>query len=228
MTAVRSEHRLYLDIDRTLVDTDQTKARYITALAIFCHVPEKTVVDSLQLYVSSLDATTDFDPLGFAEALVRELPGSYSAKQLESVILRPEHFASAVYEDVQVLRNMGEELPGLGLRMGIYSEGVKRWQELKLLAGKINDIFAADLREIHRRKLAAEALTRLSAGSVIVDDKVEVVQTLATKRPDLHPVWINRASKDKSSIAGVETIHSLRELPALLRKIWLGTQHVTE
>lgn len=46
----------------------------------------------------------------------------------------------------------------------------------------------------------------------MIDDKKEVIETLANARPDLKLVWINRKDEDKLETSQITTIKRLDDL----------------
>ncbi|NCN82370.1 MAG: hypothetical protein GW947_00220 [Candidatus Pacebacteria bacterium] len=228
MSAERIERRLYFDIDKTVINSDLLKQNIISALAEHCNVSKKIVASYLVGYQNSLLKSTDFDPKELAAYIAQHKTG-FTTQQLESVILNEKNFDDIVFSDfLSTVTKISLTFAKNHLRVGTYSEGVKFWQELKLLLAGIDGEFDGDLRIIRRRKLAAAVLEELPEGSAVVDDKKEVVDTLAEARPDIHPIWINRNSKEVSSKTGVHTIFSLRELSPLLKTLWLGSDQSTQ
>lgn len=227
MSAERIERRVYFDIDKTVINSDLLKQNIISALAEHCNVSKEIVASYLVGYQNSLLKSTDFDPKELAAYIAQQT--NFTSKQLESVILCTKNFTGIVFSDfLSTVTKISLTFAKNHLRVGTYSEGVKFWQELKLLLAGIDGEFDGDLRIIRRRKLAAAVLEELPEGSAVVDDKKEVVDTLAEACPDIHPIWINRNSKEVSSKTGVHTIFSLRELSSLLKTLWLGPDQPTQ
>ncbi|MEK7611402.1 MAG: hypothetical protein AAB486_03480 [Patescibacteria group bacterium] len=94
-------------------------------------------------------------------------------------------------------------------RLGIFTEGFRKFQLTKLKLSGLLPLFNRDLTFIHRRKLTPTAIKRLPKGAIIVDDNLEVVETLL-KFPYVTPVWLNR--KDKKKHPQIRAIRSLTEL----------------
>jgi len=143
---------------------------------------------------------------------------------LANQLLDPANIIDTAFPDVSTLSHVVRSFFTHGLRLGVFSQGVTYWQQLKLLhSGVPYSLFEPDLEKIHPRKTDQSIVTKMPGGSVIVDDREDMLAPLA-ERADLHPIWINRKSQEKSSIPGVETIHTLRDLSRLLRRLWLGEQ----
>ncbi|MDA1079536.1 MAG: hypothetical protein O2840_02500 [bacterium] len=229
------ERRLYLDIDKTMVDPRKIRSNFTIALAEHCSVSRKKIQQLTRKYLDGLEDSTKFDPRELAEHISARLrkkrtkERAFPSEDLAAIILDPLRVVGATYDDVGVLGRVRRELFASGIHLGIFSQGVGYWQEHKLQHSEIDlNLFEGKLFEIHPDKLSSDVLDRIPAGSAIVDDKEVVVETLAEQRPDIHAIWINRNSKEISAKNGVHTIFSLDELSPLLRRLWLGTDQPTQ
>ncbi len=228
MSAEQIERRLYLDIDKTVLDSDLLKEKIISALAVYCKLTVEKITTYYDQYKETLSDSTDFDPRELAEHIAR-FETNFASQKLKSVILHQKNFEGIVFSDVEgALTEISLAFAKDSLRVGVYSEAVEWWQEIKLLHANIDGKFDGGLRIIRRRKLAKIVLAELPLDAAVVDDKKVVVNTLAAERPDIHVIWLNRKSNEKSEVVGVHTIHSLKELPKLLRRLWLGPDETTQ
>lgn len=97
-------------------------------------------------------------------------------------------------------------------RLGIYSEGYKRFRENRLYAMNIDKYIDSDLVFMFDEKDNIEAINKIPEGSIVIDDKETICQFLTDN--GIRAIWINRKDDRKSD--NFETIYSLLELPAIL------------
>ena len=131
--------------------------------------------------------------------------------QLETALFDVEIYQRAIFPEViKILSYLSANYT-----LGIFSQGVKRWQEFKLLSTGLIANFSSNHIFIDLQKIDSDYLRDwLPEGAVIIDDKKEVIDALLAAGRNFRPIWINRNSEEKHG--SVETIHTLDELPALL------------
>jgi hypothetical protein len=213
-------------LDKTVLDTAKIKNAFITSLAACSNSSREIVTSWLDEYVSSLPSSLEFDPNDFLLFLFEKLKDLATLEQLQAALYAQENFTGTVFVDVVPAV---QELLKMGFGIGVFSEGVKYWQELKLEKSGVVNLFGdQSLQEIHPDKKLPAVISKLLTGSAVVDDKKLIAEKIAQSRQDVTSVWLNRSSNEKSEVVGVHTIHSLKELPKLLRRLWLGSDEPTE
>lgn len=198
--------RIYFDIDKTLVDTRQLMRNFEDAL-MEVGFPSETFAQTLQAYRATLKDNTEFDPEIFLDALTDAHPGDHR-EQLAQAFWLAHNFEQALFPDaLMVLGALSQKL-----ELGVFSQGVKAWQEKKLQLAGLDHFFPEERRIIESNKLSEAALAQLPQDAWVIDDKKPVVTHLKTNRPDLRVLWINRETPEETDL---ETITSLLHIVAL-------------
>ncbi len=97
-------------------------------------------------------------------------------------------------------------------RLGVYSEGTKRFQNNKFKSMELDKYIENDLVFIFDHKTNSESLSKIPKEAIIVDDKESVCEYLVDN--GLTAIWLNRKDNRKSD--RFQTIHNLIELPPML------------
>ena len=161
------------------------------------------------LYAKSLAKSTDYNPDGYIRHL-KKIFSLKSSKALKRIYFKtPSLYRLALYPETRAALTILKT----AYRLGIYTEGFRKFQKAKLKLSGLLPFFEPDLTFIHRRKLTPWAVKQLPGGAAIVDDNLEVINALS-KFPRVTPVWLNR--KDKKKPLLIRTIHSLKELSSAL------------
>lgn len=196
---------ILFDVDHSLLDTSRLKELLRTRLAEILGVDTKQVGRVTDTYTKILPKSTDFNPDDYIKYLMKKFEIKNSAEFKKIFFKMPDLYRAVLYPETRrVLNSLKRRY-----RLGIFTEGFRKFQLTKLKLSGILPIFDRDLIFIHRRKLTSRAISRLPKGSVIVDDNPEVIEALS-KFPHVTPIWLNR--KDKKKRSAVRTIHSLAEL----------------
>lgn len=198
--------RIYFDIDKTLIDTELLIRNIKNSLTEVGY-PEATFDQTLIDYRATLRDNTEFDP----EVFIDNLSAASSQAEREHIahtFWQASNFQQALFPDALMV------LTGLSqlLELGIFSQGVKPWQQKKLQLAGLDKFFPEERRIIEANKLSETAITQLSQGAWVVDDKKPVAEFLRTNRPDLRVLWINRHQPEETDL---ETISSLLYVVAL-------------
>ncbi len=203
---------IYFDIDSTLFTTNLFKKTKIDPqLEELLGVSLETLQESEKAYFTGLEKGTDFDfhnYCAFIAEKFNDVGGSASKEQLEKLFEDQALYEGMVYPDVfptlQLLQDRGDSI-------GIFSEGHTDFQTNKITFTGVMTF--ADPTKVHiaRRKLEPEVLSKLEAGAIVIDDKIEYLENLPET---LTPVWINRTSEEKHST--IATIKSLEEITQFL------------
>lgn len=177
---------IYFDIDKTLIDTKKMLELVRTSVAVV-GVPAELFTETVNQYIQSLDSKTYFDP----EHLIRRLVSS--ADSVEENLVRQafwqqSNFSQALFPEVIQVLNTLQPVTELG----VFSQGVRYWQEQKLELSTVTSFFPSHSRVISLDKLSQHSLAQLQPNSWVVDDKVEVVEQLRKVRPDLTVLQVRR------------------------------------
>lgn len=210
---------ILFDVDRTLIDTDQLKRKFFAALATLTNRSADQIKQSYLQYRESLKneagqiSVTEFNPSVWLKIINQET--GVSLKKLTTTFLDPELYLQSVFADtVPTLEKLQPKVI-----LGIFSESVTSWQKKKIKQAGLAKFFDQNYQFIYLHKLleADEDLTRLDSGSVIVDDRLDILLNLAKKYPHLRLIHINRKPTTKNKVHHqIKTIKSLTELTKLL------------
>lgn len=183
---------LYLDIDGTLLDTNKLDTLVIPHIAALLGVDPSQLFADMRLYEQRLQRPSDFNPnilIGYwwgHHAIHADRIAAYWYGKV-----CPQNYSYALYHDVQ------DALSILSRRfhLGIFSQGFEQYQLAKIKVPGIAHYFSRRKRLIHRHKLEHAVVSQLAPNAIVVDDDLDVIYTLIKYRPDITPVWINRANE---------------------------------
>ncbi len=204
---------ILFDIDSTLIDTKWLIGeRVFPAVAAAADVDGHSFHTLVDRYYQTLDDPTDFNPWDFI-AFVSAETGA-SSEVLEKAYFDPKLFQAAIYDDViPTLEALSENKAH---NIGIYSQGIERYQRLKLKLGSVMQYFQnSEYQIIEERKSSLDVLDRIPKGAVLIDDHSRFLKPLAEKRSDLHLYWIYRDDpSDYEDIvpASVQHLQALTEI----------------
>lgn len=185
---------IYFDIDNTLINTSQLKKNWSCSFESL-GIPRVAFASLIEKYSSSLDTRTDFDPAQFLGELTRAFP-HLEEQIIQQTFWQKVNFETAVYpEVVHVLTNL---MPIAVLH--VLSEGIKEWQDKKLVLSGLAKFFPEEQRIIERRKCTTQTADRLMDNSVGVDDKSEVVAYFRQHAPSIKMYHLDRFSPGNSSV----------------------------
>ena len=194
---------ILFDIDLTLIDSIRLRHTYNSQLSYELKISIKEFNDTKDKYLNRLEKSTDFLPEDFLKHIADTHNHSYQT--LQNIYYNPENFQDALYPDtIPALQKLKKEYI-----FGIYSEGFFSFQITKLKYSGIYNYFDPDFIYIHRRKAISDIPKTLPGGTIIVDDRIEALESLS-QFPNLSLVWLNR--KDNSIHPSIPTIQSLNEL----------------
>ena len=195
---------ILFDFDKTISDTNGFVEKFCFELNRLFSISEEVVLTTLKEYTSRLESTTDFRPKDFVVEINKK--SGVKTNSLEEVIFDPKNHP-LFEETFGVLTELFKNNV-----LGIFSEGFENWQKKKIQLEGIWNFFDPKLMIIERRKLLPESINKIPNGAIVVDDKKEVIETLASARPDLKLVWINRKDEDKLETSQITTIKRLDDL----------------
>lgn len=201
---------ILFDIDYTLLDTDILKKIHFSQIKNILGVKSVTLSRLFAKYVNSLDDTCDFNP----DDIIRMLSDKFKIdeEELEEVFYdNPESYRRSLYSGVSELLEALDDST-----LGIYSEGSKKFQMVKISQTGISKYFSLNHIYIFRRKSLMSALAKLPQRAVVVDDNLDRIITLK-KHTNLQPVWINRKNDRKGK--GIKTVSSFSELSGVFDEL---------
>jgi len=175
---------ILFDLDRTLFDTDWYYEQIVDLIEGNTELSEEAIRSFILEYRANNRYGKWFNFLKFIDDVVEN---DTTKKEIVDT-LKTDVSMYRLFEDVEL--NL-EQLQGLGYKMGVYSEGVPWFQELKLQNTCLLDFLDTELVFITEMKRAIEFLDTLPESCVIVDDTPEVIEVLE-KDGRFVPVWLNR------------------------------------
>lgn len=200
---------ILFDIDRTLLNTQKFKTLYQQSILESIRVKKKDFLVTQSKYLSSLESSTDFDHKSYINFLGKNL--KVSVKVIKRAFLKRNLFVRSLFpECVSVLAKLHKRH-----KLGVFSEGVRDYQILKIKMSGIYNFFDPKQIFIFRRKLETKNLQKLPKEVFIVDDKEEVIKALLSYG-GFEPVWLNLKSDRK--LSGVLTVRTLRDLLNYLKR----------
>lgn len=194
---------ILFDIDRTIFDTEMSGKKIKEVLAGVTKKSIEEIEKIDQDYKVTLESTTDFD-FDYFLKLIADKTG-IDLEILDQAVFKSQNFV--LYPETKEV--LGRLLAS-GHSLGIYSEGVSKWQTEKIKLTSISDYFDIGLIFIEKRKLSLESINKIPKGSIVIDDRKEVLETLKQHRSDLMLVWINR--NYRQIVDGIKTIFNLKNL----------------
>lgn len=195
------------DIDKTLLQTDLLRVRILKLITLHSNLSLYEVEKKLKSYLKTLKSNYHFDFLVFLEVL--SLPkGEYELIKNE---FEKNSYIFPKFDDViPALESLWQK----GHKIGIFSEGVPRYQRTKLKNLKIDKYLNSDLVFIVQKKRTAKVLKKLPKDSYIIDDNIDVILYLE-KWGTFNPVLLNR-NNSKDYQTNTKTIQSLLEVKDIL------------
>lgn len=200
---------ILFDFDNTLVDTrGMIKTKWFPELSRAMEQDQIDVEQTFQAYVDTLDHRTDFHRRDFAHFFVEKLElRNASAEDILNLIMTPNWYEEYVFSDaIPVLEQLASHY-----KLGLYTEAVEEFQYQNVINSGLLDWFEPELRFIRRRKSNPETLQELPPNSLIVDDSPIHLERISQTRPDIKPIWLNRAHINKNQFEPMIT--ALIDLP---------------
>lgn len=197
---------ILFDIDRTLLDTDQLIHLIPNMISEISSINIDEVNKLTEKYINSLDAIFFFD---FVEMLnTFEL----SDEVYRGIIDQYENNTELYPKFADVISSL-EQCKGIGMRIGIFSEGTPNFQHNKLKNLNVDKYIDDDLVFIAQTKRTKNFLDSLPAGCTIVDDNSEVIDVLAEDgRFNIIHIVRESSKYPKSSYKNIKVINSLNEI----------------
>lgn len=195
------------DIDYTLLNTLISKENCRSKLSKFLNVSIEEFSAVVNDYVRKGTESTDFNPEDYFDYISRKY--NVKTQDVSKVFFDDENFKNTSYpEVVSSLKDLSKNY-----RPGIFSEGFKDFQLLKLHKSGLLPYFDQSITFIFRKKLTQESLDLLPKGCFVVDDNYFVIDALC-KAGSFNPIWLNRKTKEKHP--NCETVFDLTNLKEVL------------
>lgn len=194
---------ILFDLDRTLFDTDWFGVRMRQILEEMTGFKYEVIQARIDVYKNGLESNLWFD---FRE-LVKDFADSDEEYSKIVHAFVSDQTAFRVYDDV---RDCLSNLKDKGYTLGIFSEGVEWFQEIKLDKIGIRKYLGSELLFIGLNKRTKEFLDQIPEGAVIVDDNPEVIEVLENDGRFV-PVWLNRKGLEweyEREIGGLEELEA--------------------
>jgi FMN phosphatase YigB (HAD superfamily) len=206
-----SKKIILFDIDRTIFDTDKpSMTRNEVILNILNNPPRDEFNSVKEEYKSTLKNEREYIPEDYIKMLCKK----YNFKNVNALldtyygekynILYKNSVYPEFFSVVEKLKNE--------YRIGIFSEGYKRFRENRLKAMEIDRHLDDELIFMFDEKDTNEAVSNIPSSAIIVDDKERICDFLFEKNIDC--IWLNR--KDERRSDKYRTIHTLLELLDIL------------
>lgn len=198
---------ILFDIDRTIFDTNRlSETLGLELQRVIKNVSLEDIQEAKNEFILSLSADREFDPEKFTKFLCNRFD-FLDQNLLLDVFYNPANrhwYHDFIFQETFIvfekLRNR--------FRIGIYSEGTRRFQNYKFDSMEILKYLDRDLIFILDHKTNPDALKKIPKGSIVVDDKESVCEFLAEN--GIEVIWLNK--KDDGKNANFPTIHNLLEL----------------
>ncbi|MDD2224664.1 MAG: HAD hydrolase-like protein [Candidatus Shapirobacteria bacterium] len=194
---------ILFDWDDTLFCKNEFIRNLGKNLADAYQVQSEDILELEKKYIDTLDQSGDFRIDNFLEYLGENFNKKIGLDDFVSDklgIYSESLFADTV-PALDKLKN--------NFKLGIYSQGFDDIQKIKIKSSGLKDFFEEQWVYIDKNKLNLDLVKKMPEGSIIVDDKKEVVEKLKLLNR-FKIIWINRNTDEK--IEGVVTIKSLEEL----------------
>lgn len=201
---------LLFDIDRTLLDTDKMSALRKEIILKTLDTTDYEKIKKIQNeYISTLKNERDYTPNDYLKVLAESF--QIELKPLLDTYYGKENsyaYENAVFPQTRVVLNQLKDK----FRMGIFSEGTKKFQNHKFRSMNLNEFFDDELIFINEAKDTMEVLNKIPEGAVVIDDKESICNFLYES--GIKCIWLNK--KDNRVSDKFQTIHSLLELSRIL------------
>jgi len=212
---------ILFDIDNTLLDTKafvkQVFGQMQTLLEVEHSISTQEFSRLKDAYYHGLQASTDFSPEDFVSFILDEGSAAINRESQEKLIAffyekntLEQHLFSDVTRNLQRL--------SVGNILGIFSQGIEKYQSKKIDNSGIKKYFDTKYRFIYKRKETPEVLSEIKSkihgDFSVIDDKFSVVSAVALA--GVKPVFfLNRlelSGPHRAQIEAVKVIKTLDEV----------------
>lgn len=201
---------ILFDIDDTIINTVLFRTIQDETLANYLGVDDLEVKKIRSDYYYSLEKGSDFFIDDYLKLVAKKY--HYNFTELKEVFFNQRNIQLCLYEEVF---NVLKKLKNLGFTLGTFSEGWEDFQRFKLERNHLIDFFDKKYLYLLKRKLDKKILTELPAGTIIVDDKPEVITELK-KFKNIKPIQIIRPNKKNNPQIAETIINNFEDLLKIL------------
>lgn len=196
------KENILFDIDYVIINTHLLKDNYRKIISELVKVSVGDVCDREKEYVKKDSNFTDFSPEEYIDFIAKSY--DVSTQSVSNAFFSENNFKDICYSEVEnVLNDLNKDYC-----LGIFSEGLKDFQMLKLHKSGLLKYFNNETTFIFRRKLTQESLNLIPRNSFIIDDNKFVIEALVQTKL-FRPIWLNRKTKEK--LEDCRTIFNLSE-----------------
>jgi FMN phosphatase YigB (HAD superfamily) len=164
---------ILFDIDYTLIDCDIIKKRPIENIAKNFGIEIGKINEARDKYYEGLKSTSDIDPDELLGVIQKQIG-------VPLVELKKIYYDTAIYIE-SLYPGVIETIEQINLekfQLGVFSEGRDYYQKFKLEASEILPYFDQKLLYVKRRKKSPQFIRSLPKGSLVIDDRLDVVKEL--------------------------------------------------
>lgn len=203
---------IYCDIDHTLFNLQPFKQQLFQGFANALHCSFQEIEQAYQAYRQPLTKSTDQHLYTWARQLAQEYQVETYA--LTTVLDNPKLYQSSMYPDVKAFFQTCQDK---NITLGIFSEGVFSWQYGKISRSGLAKYIDPSKLVIARRKQDPATLAKLEPHSVVIDDRVDVLESVSSANRKLKLVQMKRANITSETFSG-NVVSNLPDLLALLER----------
>lgn len=201
---------ILFDIDNTLIDTNLLRKNFAKKVKDL-HIEENIINKVNRKYINKLVKTSEYNPVKHLYYLKNDINASTWNQLINFFFSDDEFYKNTLYPDVvPTISSLSRKYI-----LGIFSEGNISFQINKLMKTHIKKFFNSNYFFILKDKLERRKLLFLPAETVIVDDKLFVLEEITKTKKNLLPVWINRKNL-KNSNQSIISINKLNLLEKYL------------
>ncbi len=214
---------ILFDIDNTLLDTKGFVKQVFGQVQLLLEREMSISVDEFfrlkDAYYQTMLVSTDFSPEDFILFISDEGPGGMSRELQEKLIaFFYEKNTLGTYLFSDVTRNL--ERLSVGNTLGIFSQGVEKYQSKKIENSGIIRYFDTKYTFINKRKETPESIgeiiSKIPGDFCVIDDKFSAVSALALA--GIKPVFfldrLGQSGPLSAQLQGVKVIKTLDEVMA--------------
>lgn len=199
---------ILFDIDDTLIEVHKMSKMLYQQMANMAGITLEEVIAAKERYKLTIEKTSDYKPDDLMVFVYDDLK-TETLKQTNP-FTEEAYYEESLFPEVKIVFEKLKK----DYILGIFSEGFIDYQSNKIKLSGLDKFFDKNFIFIERRKTDPESIKKLPMGSIIVDDRKEVIEKLKTLNK-FNLIWINRNNDE--TINGITTIKNLNELLNLLK-----------
>ncbi len=201
---------IYFDIDQTLIDSELMDEIIVKKFSQILNASESEIREMNNIYNSGLPSYHSFNFEDHCELFAQKFHGDI-AKLLQVYFSDEIYLKCLPAETLMALDYLSEKYT-----LGIFSEGYRKFQELKLQNTGLMKYFRNENVLIFPIKTVEAALSQMQNMSILVDDSDRILLQLHTARPDIQIYQITGFNNSIPS-GNFQTIKKLTDLLEILQ-----------